>query len=73
MYAHPTLRYAGSLWNSAGDSLHAYTFICWIDMRERVLVRLELSGVQRNAGVDANGEPVSKETYLNIRYSVQGE
>lgn len=69
MYARPTLRYAGSLRSSAEDSLHAYTFYCWIDMRKRVMVRLELSGVQRNAGVDENGEPVSKETFLNIRYS----
>ena len=68
MYARPTRHFSGSFRESPGDSLRVYVFNCWVDMKTRVMVRLELSGVQRNAGADEAGEPVSRETYLNIRY-----
>ena len=72
MYSHPT-RHLGGTWHDAADSSKVYVFNVWLDIRSRDLVRLEISGVQRNADVDRNGDPVSRETYLNMRFYDYGK
>ncbi len=67
MYSQPT-RHLGGTWHDAADSSKVYIFNLWLNISSRDIVRLEISGVQRNVDVDRNGDPVSRETYLNMRY-----
>ena len=70
MYGHATRHYSGSFKRPAdgdGDAF-VYAYEYWIDMTSLLAVRLMLTTVERNADVDDKGEPVSKVTYINIRF-----
>ncbi len=68
MYAHGTRHFGGSF-NLPGDTKSTtHVFEYWIDLRTRQAVRLIITKVERNAAINDRGEPVSKETYINIWY-----
>ena len=68
MYGHATRHFTGTftLPTDSDKYVHAYEY--WIDMTNLRAVRLVITTVERNAGVDGKGESVSKITYINIRY-----
>ena len=68
MYGHPTRHFSGTFNSTADDSLTAYVFEYWIDMRSLLAVRMNIAKVERNVLTDSEGNTFSKETYLNIRY-----
>ena len=68
MYAHGTRHFAGAFKLPGDTESTVYAFEYWIDLRTRQAVRLIITKVERNAAINDRGEPVSKETYINIWY-----
>lgn len=68
MYGHPTRHFSGIYKSAVNDSSIAHIFEYWIDMRNLLPVRLSIAKVERNVSTDSEGNPVSREIYLNIRY-----
>jgi len=68
MYGHGTRHFSGTLPPVVDNDRIARVFDLWIDVRNFLPVRLSITQVERGAGSDAAGNPVSRETYLNIRY-----
>jgi hypothetical protein len=73
MYEKGTVYLSGSVKDPAGNESVSYVFNCWVDMDTSVMVRLDIAGVKRNAGVNKEGKPVSQETYVNIWYFDHGK
>ncbi|MFC1692281.1 hypothetical protein ACFL1R_02110 [Candidatus Latescibacterota bacterium] len=68
MYGHGTRHFSGLLHiPGSGDSL-GHMFEYWINMRTLLPVKLTISRVERNVDVNKYGEPISRTTFLNIRY-----
>lgn len=70
MYGHPTRHFYGeiSCGNAGANRPSGYYFEYWADLRDLSAVRLIMTGVCRNAAVDAKGDSISSETSLNIRF-----
>lgn len=68
MYGHGTRHLGGSLKLPGDDGSVAHVFEYWIDMRSLLAVRLDIAKVVRNVSIDSEGNPVSKEIYINFRY-----
>lgn len=68
MYHRATRHYSGTVADPNGDEQVTYVFNCWVESQKGHMVRVSFAGVRRNAGTAPNGEPISEETYLNIRY-----
>jgi len=70
MYGHPTRHFYGVTRVSATEQAasSSFYFEYWLDMRTMNSVRLSFSKADRNSAVDSVGNPISTETYLNIRY-----
>ena len=68
MYGYGTRHFTGSFsLPTDGDSIvHAYEY--WIEMRSLRAVRLLMTTVERNAEVTAQGDSLSKVSFVNIRY-----
>ena len=68
MYGHGTRHYSGSfkLPDDGETTMHTYEY--WIDMRSLLPVRLILTTVESNLGINKIGLPVSRVTFMNIRY-----
>ena len=68
MYGHATRHFTRTftLPSDSDKYVHAYEY--WIDMTSLRAVRLVITTVERNVGVDDKGGSVSKITYINIRY-----
>jgi len=73
MYERATMYLSGTVRDPSGDESAAYVFNCWVDIQKGIMVRLDIAGVKRNAGVDKDGKPVSQETYINIWYFDHGK
>ncbi len=68
MYGHATRHYSGSF-SLPGDSKSiAHTYEYWIDTRSLLPVRLLLTKEEKNIAVDDKGKPISRVTFLNIRF-----
>ena len=68
MYGHPTRHFSGTINPARNDSSVVCIFEYWIDMKSFLAVRLSIARVERNVSTDTSGNPLSKETYINIRY-----
>ena len=68
MYGHGTRLFSGSLKFPGDDDSVACVFKYWIDIRSHLAVRLHIAKVERNVSTFSDGEPASRETYINIRY-----
>ncbi|MBT4485216.1 MAG: hypothetical protein HOC71_16240 [Candidatus Latescibacteria bacterium] len=68
MYNFGTRHFSGTLRMPDDDESIAYAFEYWVDIRKLRPVRFTISKIERNVGVDTNGESISKLTYINIRY-----
>lgn len=68
MYSHGSRHFSGIVTMQENSVSSDYVFEYWYDVRNRLAVRLSFARVDRNAGTDTKGEPVSKETYINIGY-----
>jgi len=68
MYGHGTRHFSGSLKISGNDSPVVCVYEYWIDLRSFLAVRLSLTLVERNAVPQTDDEPLSRVTYLNIRF-----
>lgn len=70
MFGHPTRHFYGEF-RKTGRNKAIYTsyfFEYWVDMQSFKAIRLSISTVERNVSVDAQGDSIASETYLNIRY-----
>jgi hypothetical protein len=70
MFGHPTRHFYGEFRKSGRNKAiyTSYFFEYWVDMQSFKAVRLSISTVERNVTVDAKGDSIAAETYLNIRY-----
>ena len=68
MYGFGSRHFSGTLNIPDDNESIAYAFEYWVDIRKLRPVRFTISKVERNVGVDTNGESISKLTYLNMRY-----
>jgi len=68
MYGHGTRQFSGSLKLPGDDDSVACVFKYWIDIQSHLAVRLQIAKVERNVSTFSNGDPASRETYINIRY-----
>ena len=68
MYGYGTRRFSGPLPTPGDNESGAGMFEYWINIRTYLAVRLIISLVDRNVEFDSRGNPISKETYINIRY-----
>lgn len=67
MYGSGTRHFTGEF-KSPGNVNSSSMFELWIDMANYLPVRLTIIKIQRNASYNSAGSPVSRITYLNIRY-----
>jgi hypothetical protein len=70
MFGHPTRHFYGEFRKPGGNKAlnTLYTYEYWVDMQSLKAVRLSISSVVRNVAVDARGDSLASESYLNIRY-----
>ena len=68
MYGHGTRHYSGSLKFPDDGESTVRTFEYWSDMRNHLPVRLILTTVESDLGINKFGLPISRVTYMNIRY-----
>ena len=68
MYGHATRHFTGTFKLPADNDTFVHAYEYWIEMTSLHAVRLVITTVERNAGVDDKGESVSKITHTNIRY-----
>ncbi len=68
MYGHGTRHYSGSIKLPDDDESTMHTFEYWLDMRNLLPVRLILTTVESNLGINKLGLPISRVTFMNIRY-----
>ena len=68
MFGHGTRHFTGSFNRYTESDTTAYALEYWLDMRSKLPVRLDVAKVDRNAAVNGDGEAMSRETYLTIRY-----
>ncbi|HUT62872.1 MAG TPA: hypothetical protein VMZ04_02840 [Anaerolineae bacterium] len=68
MYGYGTRHFSGSIVFPEENDSVSFVFEYWIDMRVLQPVRLIVSKVERDKAFDIQQNPVSRVTYLNIRY-----
>ena len=68
MYGYGTRHFSGSFKLPEDDASVANIFEYWIDMRSRLPVRVNIVKIERNVSTDSEGNSVSKEMYITIRY-----
>ena len=68
MYGYGTRHFSGSIVFPEENDSVSFMFEYWIDMRVLQPVRLIVSKVERDKAFDIQQNPVSRVTYLNIRY-----
>ncbi|MCE5250829.1 hypothetical protein LLG96_11475 [bacterium] len=68
MYGHGTRHFSGSLKPAGAPDSVICVYEYWIDIRSRLAVRLSVTVVERNAVPRVDDEPMSRVTYINIRY-----
>ena len=68
MYGHATRHFTGAFTLPTDNKTFVHAYEYWIDMTSLRAVRLVITTVERNAGVDDKGESISKITHTNIRY-----
>lgn len=68
MYGHGTRHFSGTMPPVEDNDRIARVFDLWIDVRSFLPVRLSITQVERGADSDAEGNPVARETYMNIRF-----
>ena len=69
MYGHGTRHFSGSFKLPEDDASAVNIFEYWIDMRSLLPVRVNIVQLERNVSTDSEGNSVSKEMYMTIRYS----
>jgi hypothetical protein len=71
MYGHPTRHFYGIFTKGpdGGSEKGGVYFEFWMDFKDLTAVRLTITTVNRNVTMNAAGDSLSKETYLNIRYT----
>jgi len=68
MYGHATRHFTGTFTLPADNNSFVHAYEYWMDMTSLRAVRLVITTVERNTGVDGKGDSVSKVTHINIRY-----
>ena len=68
MYGHGTRHYSGSIKLPDDGESTVRTFEYWTDIRKHHPVKLILTTVESDIGINKNGMPVSRVTFMNIRY-----
>jgi len=68
MYGHATRHFTGTFTLPADNNTFVHAYEYWMDMTSLRAVRLVITTVERNTGVDGKDDSVSKITHTNIRY-----
>ena len=68
MYGHGTRHFSGSFKLQEDDTSAVNIFEYWIDMLNHLPVRVNIVKIERNVSTDSEGNSVSKEMYITIRY-----
>ncbi len=68
MYGHGTEHFSGPLSIKGNSENIAAVFNYWIDMKTHEAVRLTISKVERGIVTSENSDPLSRVTYINIRF-----
>ena len=68
MFNHGTRRFSGSFVLPGDEESSAHVFEYWIDMRSLLAVRINIASVKRSFSVATDGEPITKETFIVLRF-----